>query len=124
VSSHVEVKRQQTPRSTGAGPRRDPAQLEALVGGVAGPVGPGAAGGAGFVFEGHDGEERQKSFDHVWFGMDGFVDCEWFEVRREGVVQGVVVQRGGRTGKPSPRLGWMWPPPPGPAVSSSSPWPV
>ena len=45
---------------TGAGPRRDPAQLEALVGGVAGPVGPGAAGGAGFVFEGHDGEERQN----------------------------------------------------------------
>ena len=44
----------------GAGSSRDSAQLEALVGGVAGPVGPGAAGGAGFVFEGHDGEERQN----------------------------------------------------------------
>ena len=44
----------------GAGSRRDSAQLEALVGGVAGPVGPGAAGGTGFVFEGHDGEEREN----------------------------------------------------------------
>ena len=45
---------------TGAGSSRDPTQLEALVGGVARPVGPGAAGGTGFVFEGHDGEERQN----------------------------------------------------------------
>ena len=44
----------------GTGPSRDSAQLEALVGGVAGPVGPGTAGGAGFVFEGHDCEERQN----------------------------------------------------------------
>ena len=44
----------------GTGPGRDSAQLEALVGGVAGPVGPGTAGGAGFVFEGHDCKERQN----------------------------------------------------------------
>ena len=44
----------------GTGPGRDSAKFEALVGGVAGPVGPGTAGGAGFVFEGHDCKERQN----------------------------------------------------------------
>ena len=34
-------------------------EVGALVGGVARPVGPGAAGGTGFVFEGDDGEERK-----------------------------------------------------------------
>ena len=50
--------------------------------------------------------------------MDSFVDCEWFEVRREGVVQGVVVQRGGgqgslhqgRDGGGRRPLAWLSPP--------------
>ena len=44
----------------GTGPGRDSAKFEALVRGVAGPVGPGTAGGAGFVFERHDCKERQN----------------------------------------------------------------
>ena len=62
VSLNIMINLTETTHSepAGASPRRDSAKLEALVGGVAGPVGPGAAGGAGFVFEGHDCEEGQN----------------------------------------------------------------
>ena len=44
----------------GTGPGRDSAKFEALVGGVAGPVGARATCDTGFVFEGHDRKERQN----------------------------------------------------------------
>ena len=47
-------------KPTGTAARCGAPQVGALVGGVARPVGPGAAGGTGFVFEGHDGEEREN----------------------------------------------------------------
>ena len=44
----------------GAGARGGPAQLEALVAGVARAVGPRRGRGAGFIFEGHNCEQGQN----------------------------------------------------------------